>query len=202
MAIEVYLIRHGKTAGNLRGAYIGRTDEPLCPEGMTQIEENLAEGLYPAITGRLFASPLKRCVETAALIFPRTDPELVEGLRETDFGEFEGKSYAQLNGNPDYQRWIDSGGSIPFPGGEAPDQFRARCTAAFREIMAGVPDGGQAVIVCHGGTIMAVLDAFSTPHQDFYAWQVKNGGGFCGLYEPETGSLCDIIPLAGQEEQN
>ena len=33
MGNEIILIRHGKTAGNLRGAYIGRTDESLCPEG-------------------------------------------------------------------------------------------------------------------------------------------------------------------------
>ena len=43
--MKCVLIRHGKTAGNLAGRYIGcRTDEPLCPEGIAQ----LREGRYPA----------------------------------------------------------------------------------------------------------------------------------------------------------
>ena len=52
--MKCVLIRHGKTAGNLAGRYIGcRTDEPLCPEGIAQ----LREGRYPAVQ-RVFASPL------------------------------------------------------------------------------------------------------------------------------------------------
>lgn len=51
--MKCVLIRHGKTAGNLAGRYIGcRTDEPLCPEGIAQ----LREGRYPAVE-RVFASP-------------------------------------------------------------------------------------------------------------------------------------------------
>ena len=42
---EIILVRHGKTAGNLEGRYIGsRTDEPLCEEGIHALEEKVREG--------------------------------------------------------------------------------------------------------------------------------------------------------------
>ena len=37
MKILVYLIRHGKTEGNLKKAYIGVTDQPLCLEGRAEL---------------------------------------------------------------------------------------------------------------------------------------------------------------------
>ena len=195
MSIQVTFIRHGKTAGNLRGAYIGRTDEPLCPEGISILRENQKAGFYPAEPGILLASPMKRCVETAELLFPSEEIRTVSDFRETDFGEFEGKSYEDLNGNPDYQRWIDSGGSIAFPRGESPEDFKKRCAAAFLETMKEIPEDAFVTIVCHGGAIMAILDAFSHPHGDFYNWQAKNGGGFRCRYDPETGRLEHITPL-------
>ena len=92
--MKCVLIRHGKTAGNLAGRYIGcRTDEPLCPEGIAQ----LREGRYPAVE-RVFASPLRRCRETARLLYPAMEMEIVEDFRECDFGAFEGLSYADSNG--------------------------------------------------------------------------------------------------------
>ena len=117
--MKCVLIRHGKTAGNLAGRYIGcRTDEPLCPEGIAQ----LREGRYPAVE-RVFASPLRRCRETARLLYPAMEMEIVEDFRECDFGAFEGLSYADLNGRADYQAWLDSGGEAPFPGGESKAEF-------------------------------------------------------------------------------
>lgn len=111
---ELLLIRHGKTAGNLLGRYIGsRTDEPLCEEG----REGLGGKQLPEVE-RLYASPMKRCVETAELLWPGFDQkkiEIVTDLRECDFGDFENKNYKELSGNEDYQAWIDSNGTRHFP---------------------------------------------------------------------------------------
>ena len=42
----------------------------------------------------------------------------------------------------------------------------------------------------HGGTIMAILDAFSSPHKDYYDWQVGNGEGFVAdFYGEENGEF-------------
>lgn len=49
---------------------------------------------------------------------------IIEELSECDFGEFENKNYKELSGNQDYQRWIDSNGTLPFPGGESREAFK------------------------------------------------------------------------------
>ena len=83
---------------------------------------------------RVFVSPLRRCVETANLLYPGVPQTIIGSFRECDFGDFENKNYAELNGRADYQAWIDSGGELPFPHGESRAQFAARCATAFEQI--------------------------------------------------------------------
>ena len=186
---ELILIRHGKTAGNLLGRYIGsRTDEPLCDEG----REGLAGKQLPEVE-RLYVSPMKRCVETAEILWPGFDRKKmrkVTDLRECDFGDFENKNYKELSGNGDYQAWIDSNGTLPFPNGESMDAFKSRCLEAFARIVEDVSGAEQewiasgktgifrAGIVVHGGTIMAILEQYGYPKAAYFDYQVKNGCGY------------------------
>ena len=186
---ELILIRHGKTAGNLLGRYIGsRTDEPLCYEG----REGLAGKKLPEVE-RLYVSPMKRCVETAEILWPgfdRKKMQKVTDLRECDFGDFENKNYKELSGNGDYQAWIDSNGTLPFPNGESMDAFKSRCLGAFARIVEEVSGAEQewiasgktgifrAGIVVHGGTIMAILEQYGYPKAAYFDYQVKNGCGY------------------------
>ena len=186
---ELILIRHGKTAGNLLGRYIGsRTDEPLCDEG----REELAGKQLPEVE-RLYVSPMKRCVETAEILWPgfdRKKMQKVTDLRECDFGDFENKNYKELSGNGDYQAWIDSNGTLPFPNGESMDAFKSRCLEAFARIVEEVSGAEQewiasgktgifrAGIVVHGGTIMAILEQYGYPTAAYFDYQVKNGCGY------------------------
>ena len=91
---EFYLIRHSMTKGNLEKRYIGsRTDEPLCREGIA-----LLEGFsYPAgeQVERVIVSPMRRCVQTAQILFPGKELVLEPGLMECDFGAFENKNYKE-----------------------------------------------------------------------------------------------------------
>lgn len=171
--MRIFFIRHGKTFGNLQKRYIGITDEPLCDEGIIE----LSNRLYPAAE-RVVSSPMKRCMQSARLIFRDTAPIVYDGLRECDFGDFEGKSYAELNGNPDYQSWIDSGGTIPFPNGEARESFSERCCRAFEAAVLDNSDCESLAFVVHGGTIMSVLEKYALPKRDYYAYQVANGCGY------------------------
>ena len=186
---ELILIRHGKTAGNLLGRDIGsRTDEPLCDEG----REGLAGKQLPEVE-RLYVSPMKRCVETAEILWPgfdRKKMQKVTDLRECDFGDFENKNYKELSGNGDYQAWIDSNGTLPFPNGESMDAFKSRCLEAFARIVEEVSVAEQewiasgktgifrAGIVVHGGTIMAILEQYGYPKAAYFDYQVKNGCGY------------------------
>lgn len=173
--MRLYLIRHGMTFGNTLGRYIGTTDEPLTEDGRAALEQLS----YPG-TELLFASPLLRCRETAELLFPEMEPEIVKGFAECDFGAFENKNYKELDGNGDYQRWIDSNGTLPFPGGESPEAFRKRCVEAFDAVMdiCRKRKAGSAACVVHGGTIMSILAEYAVPGEEFYHWQVRNGEGY------------------------
>lgn len=173
--MRLYLIRHGMTFGNTLGRYIGTTDEPLTEDGRAALEQLS----YPG-TELLFASPLLRCRETAGILFPEMKPEIVKGFAECDFGAFENKNYKELDGNGDYQRWIDSNGTLPFPGGESPEAFRKRCVEAFDAVMdiCREKKAGSAACVVHGGTIMSILAEYAVPGEEFYHWQVRNGEGY------------------------
>ncbi len=175
---ELYLIRHGKTYGNTLGRYIGTTDEPLCAEGRAALEA-ISKDFYPR-PDLLFASPLKRCQETAAILFPGKAIRLAPALRECDFGEFENKNYKELSGNAAYQAWIDSNGTLPFPGGESREDFERRCLEGFAELLYSLRDESfqRAAFVVHGGTIMSILAAYAEPKEEFYHWRIKNGEGF------------------------
>ena len=167
------LIRHGMTRGNLEKRYVGsRTDEPLCPEGIALLKQRR----YPEAR-YVYASPMKRCLETARIIYPGLPVRIIPDFRECDFGGFEYKNYAELNGNEDYQAWIDSGGELPFPGGESRGEFCARCLAAFRSLPPCGEKENRALIV-HGGTVMAIMEALALPKGSYYDFRIGNGSGY------------------------
>ena len=177
------LVRHGQTQGNLERRYIGcRTDEPLCQHGI----EALSGKNYPPVR-HVFASPMKRCIETAGLLYPDIPIENVSDFRECDFGDFENKNYAELNGREDYQAWIDSGGEMPFPNGESRAEFALRCVRAFESLIRR-DIREDCAIIAHGGTIMAIMEKYARPSGGYYDFQVKNGAGYVlfsdGSYEP------------------
>ena len=176
------MIRHGMTEGNKYGRYIGVTDEPLCEEGKLQLQ-----GLHYSEPEKLFVSPMKRCRETAEILFPEKKSEIIYNLSECNFGEFENKNYKELSGSVSYQKWIDSNGTLPFPGGESPDEFKKRSIRAFQNVVEiCLSEGVQcAAIVAHVGTIMSVMEAFAPEKKDYYQWHVKNGRGYCVTLEEE-----------------
>ncbi len=197
--MRVYLIRHGSTAGNLEKRYVGTTDELLMPEAVCELEkmrENSRQYRENSENGSLmvFVSPLRRCLMTAQLLFPNIEPSVEDDLRECSFGEFEYKNYKELSGDARYQEWIDSGGEIPFPGGESRGQFAKRCCKAFVKACGIAERSGceEAAFVVHGGTIMAVMEQFAMPHKGYFEWQVKNAEGFFG-------ELCRTTDEAGRE---
>lgn len=170
-------IRHGKTCGNIKKRYIGRTDEGLCEEGIKYLK-NMK---YP-YCDVVFSSPLQRCIQTAEIIYPNKKMTVFEGFRECDFGDFEGKNYAELSGSADYRKWIDSGGKMTFPNGENPQDFKERCTSEFVRAVREIGGNTAVSLVVHGGTIMAVMEKFGVPQRDYYGWQTENGHGFVTEY--------------------
>ncbi len=165
--MKIVLIRHAKTDGNIKRRYIGATDEPLA-EG-TEIKKS-----YPDVDV-IISSPLKRCIQTAGLIYPGKDPVIYKDLAETDFGRFENKSYDELKNDRYYIKWLDSNGTLPFPGGETHEHFIKRCTAAYEKAVSELA-GRDIAFVVHGGTIMAIMSRVFGG--GFYDYQTDNLGGF------------------------
>ena len=206
--MKIVMIRHLKTPVNEKRQYIGRTDESLSERAVQQFKKQLycekkevrfgkePEGCvdksesgsnsfksYPQVE-RVVASPMKRCIQTAKLIYPGKKVQTEELLRECDFGLFEGKTYEDLKENPDYITWLESGGTIAFPEGEEQKEFRSRCVQGMKQQIDCLltEDVESAAFVVHGGTIMAVLEEMAESvdgvKQEFYHWQVENGGGY------------------------
>ena len=171
--MKILFIRHGLTAGNLEKRYIGRTDEPLCSEGIALLKE-----LNIPSCEAVVCSPMKRCIQTAEILFPHSGYLTAEDLRECDFGDFEGRNYRELADNADYQKWVDSGGSLPFPNGEAPEDFRRRCVKGFEKIIVSCEKVSSMAFVVHGGTIMSILEKYAVPRRDYFDWQCENGHGY------------------------
>ena len=167
--MQLLLIRHSITAGNLEHRYIGcRTDEPLCEAGIALAQQKSVEfrRSFPA-PELVLVSPMQRCRQTAEILFPHMPQKIVWGLQECDFGAFEGKNYQELSGDTSYQAWIDSGGTLAFPEGESREEFVRRCCAALETALQSRQESHIAAVV-HGGTIMAVLSAWNNSRKRIF----------------------------------
>ncbi len=207
------LLRHGKTPGNEKKRYIGRTDESLSENGKKEIRA--AAGKYRALLQPeiLLSSPMKRCLETGALLFPALSPRILPELKETDFGKLEGKNWEELNRDtglaPLWQAWLNSNGTLPFPGGESREAVTERTTHGFIRSVTELfhENRRNAAFIVHGGSIMALLSSLVPKNyfhrqQDFYSWQVTNGDGYLLLLDREQwlcGQYC-AYPLGRLSE--
>lgn len=185
---KIVLVRHSITEGNLAHQYIGSTNQPLCCEGIKLAK--IAKLAMPNVD-RVYCSPMLRCQQTAKILFPDHTLQEVLDLREADFGICEGKTYAELSADPDYQEWISSAGALPPPGGEGSEHFSARCVAAFCNIIDEIATQNISSCACviHGGSIMAIMHKLAAPKRDFYNWQVKNCCGFITVANPQSYNL-------------
>jgi alpha-ribazole phosphatase len=168
---KITLIRHGKTPGNIEKRYIGITDEELSKDGRLELHRRQ----YPE-ADLVFVSPLLRCKQTAEIIYPGSKLVVIDELRETDFGLFEGKNYLELSGVKEYQHWIESGGNAPFPQGESKEDAVIRAIKGFEILLEQSKDAANISAIVHGGTIMAILSNLFKG--DYYSYHVENGEGY------------------------
>ena len=196
---RIHLIRHGLTDGNLKGQYIGRTDLPVTPEGVKELQM-LKENLdYPFIE-RLYCSPMLRCRQTAKILFPDNNANIIDNLIEYDFGDFEGKTANELEINPAYLDWT-SGRRGDAPNGEDNTEVAKRLALALNEIVRDMMDKGvhESAAIMHGGTIMTLLATCALPRRHLAEWATDNGRGYTILVDPSiygrTGAVevIDII---------
>ena len=185
------LIRHAKTAGNEEKRYIGaKSDEELSEIGKDEVKSKKDEILKLVFDRtQVFSSPMKRAVLTAQILFDDRNINIIENLKETDFGSFEGKNYLELKDDPIYQEFLDSNGRSGFPNGEKTEDFIKRSVDGFFEAVK-MSSTDDLFIVCHGGNIMAVMSSLTG--KDFYDFHTDNLDGYILEIETDGKRVLDL----------
>ena len=173
--VVVALFRHGLTALNKQKAYIGWTDAPILEESRKSLSA-LDSSIYEAVV----TSDLKRCLQTASILFPNKEPIPFPEFREMNFGPWEGKRYDDLKGDPQYEEWIGGQFKITVPGVESYPDFSQRIESGWERVSTMIADEHlhSLAIVTHGGVIRNLLAKFAPDDRAFWEWKVPHGNGF------------------------
>ncbi len=183
---KIHLIRHGYTQDNLDGKYSGRNESTLCQQGRQQLLELKQDYDYPK-ADFLFTSPMKRCLETAEILYPELKPLIIEDLAEYDFGEFEGKTAEELSSKDElFAQWLSGNQEVRPPFGESNTDFVSRICRCFMKIVDGVikADAQHVALITHGGVISVLLANFGLPEATSTQWLTPSGCGYTILITP------------------
>ena len=158
---RLVVVRHGESELNVERRYSGRDDIPLSANGRLQAQAVATR--LATLAGQVTAvvsSPLSRCTDTAALIATalggvpvETDDDLIE----CDFGEWEGRTFAEVRERWSVQlsAWLDSPAVAP-PGGESFRAVGVRVRRAVSRLRDRYP-GQTVVVVSHVSPIKLLL---------------------------------------------
>jgi probable phosphoglycerate mutase len=154
------LLRHGQTLMSVERRYSGRSDAPLTAAG---VQQAAAAGKHLAGAGIdvIIASPLLRSVQTAQEVAAITGVPVStdEGFRETDFGAWEGLTFAEVReGWPDEMAAWMADPQIAPPDGESFTGVNSRVTEALLRVLAE-REGQRVLIVSHVTPIKALVAA-------------------------------------------
>ncbi|MDX8055607.1 bifunctional RNase H/acid phosphatase [Lentzea sp. BCCO 10_0798] len=156
---RLILLRHGQTKLSVDRRYSGRGDHPLTDLGLEQAEKAAARlSKMDGIAG-VISSPLQRAQQTARKLADKIGLEVVthQGLIETDFGAWEGLTFAEASKqDPEvHRRWLGDT-SVKPPNGESFDEVHARVRKARTDIIARY-GGKTLVLVSHVTPIKTLL---------------------------------------------
>jgi alpha-ribazole phosphatase len=190
MTLRLDLLRHGETefGGGLRGSI----DDALTDTGWQQMRAAVIErGPW----NRIVSSPLQRCARFADELAGRLGlpVELEAGLQELHFGDWEGKSPAQLMETDAAglgRFWEDPYGFTP-PNGEPVPDFATRVLAAVERLQRAY-NGQRLLLISHGGVMRLLLArARGLPREQLLQVTVPHGGMF-GLDVQAGGELTEV----------
>lgn len=172
-AMQITWIRHGQTSENVKGSYYGQSDPALTPVGVRQIQSLKTQVIAQPI---IYASPTKRALETAEILFGEQAVTIDARLLERNMGKWEGLSFGEIE--KDYpeacQAWEADWIHFVMPEGEsAQGQFER--VGDFVEHLA--KQSQDAVVIAHAGTIrMAMAYMLGQNIELFWRFQVETGG--------------------------
>ena len=157
---RLLLLRHGQTEMSIDRRYSGRGDVPLTEHGRQQAAAAAKRiAAMPDVVGvPVLASPLTRAKQTAQAVADAIGSrvETHQGLLETDFGEWEGRTFTEASErDPDlHRKWLGDSAVAP-PGGESFDAVARRVTAFLDDVLA--QHAGHTVLVVSHVTPIKLL---------------------------------------------
>lgn len=161
MTTRLFLVRHGATALSAEDRFAGATDVELSAEGRAQAER-LARRLADDRIGAVYCSPLRRTLDTAALLAQPHGLTTVakDGLREITHGRWEGLSRSEVEARfpGEYAAWEEDPFTFAPEGGESGLNVMARALPVIREIVVGHA-GENVIVVSHKATLRLVISS-------------------------------------------
>lgn len=149
--MELTLLRHAETEGSRLDLYYGAADIPALPESLQKLHERADS--YPTAS-RYYTSGLLRTEQTLEALYGPVPHTRLPGLQEMNYGDFEMKSGAELQNDPDFIIWSTDPEHNVCPHGESQPQVLRRNLAAIAPVLEAEED---AVCILHGGVTAGLM---------------------------------------------
>ncbi|MCX5139908.1 MULTISPECIES: bifunctional RNase H/acid phosphatase [unclassified Streptomyces] len=173
------LLRHGETAltPEKRFSGSGGTDPELSATGREQAAHAAEAFAARGTVQEIVCSPLRRCRETAGAVAARLGLEvrIEDGLRETDFGAWEGLTFGEVRERygADLDAWLASAKAAPTGGGESFAEV-ARRVAATRDRLVSRYAGRTVLVVTHVTPIKTLVRlALGAPPESLFRMELS-----------------------------
>lgn len=173
------LLRHGETplTPEKRFSGSGGTDPALSAAGRRQAEATAAALAARGTIQAVVSSPLRRCRETAGAVADRLGLEvrIEEGLRETDFGAWEGLTFAEVRERhpDDLDAWLGSAKVAPTGGGESFATVARRVAVARDKLLARYA-GKTVLVVTHVTPVKTLVRlALGAPPESLFRMELS-----------------------------
>jgi len=169
MITRLILIRHGITGWNKRRRYCGYKDVNLSRQGRLQAIK-LRNRFKGADFDKIYCSDRKRALQTRAILFGRSEFTKLNGLREINFGVFEGLKHEEIMEKFPvlYKNWLADPYKVRIPQAEQMLVFKKRVEHAIKKIVQ-TNSGKTIAVVCHGGVI-GILVSSILKSKDFWKY--------------------------------
>ncbi|MER6129914.1 histidine phosphatase family protein, partial [Streptomyces sp. NPDC001795] len=173
------LLRHGETPLTPLKRFSGSGGSDPALSGIGRRQAELVAGALAArgTIQAVVSSPLARCRETAGVVAARLglDVGVEEGLRETDFGAWEGLTFAEVRERypDDMNAWLADPEAEPSGGGESFGAVADRVAAARDRLLASYA-GRTVLLVSHVTPIKTLVRlALGAPPQSLFRMELS-----------------------------
>ncbi|BEP28709.1 histidine phosphatase family protein [Helicovermis profundi] len=195
--MKVILIRHGETTANRKGIFSGHLDAKLTEKGKEQAI-NCRNRIVNLKIDYVFSSDLSRAVDTAKIVIESRNLDIEEksGLREMNFGEWEGCKYDEIGEKyPDeFNVWSKDTLNIPCLNGESRRTFYFRVIKEYKELInrfdyTNKDKNKTIAIFAHSGVVRSILSSEIIGDIDGY-WKFEIDNCSVNILEYDEKGFC------------